>query len=95
MLRAAEMRSAGVRFLKLRTYGPLVGNLFVRSLDRAERIYRSMVSRGFDGEIRLLDHRAIRWADIAFVVGWMAFFACARLWNLSELAARCLAWCVS
>lgn len=90
MLRAVEMRSAGTRSLKFGTYGPLIGNLLVRSMDRAQRIYRSMVSRGFDGEVRLLHRETPGWKDVAFALGWIGFFACARSWDLAELIGRWL-----
>ena len=32
--------------------GGMAGNLFMRSLDRSERIYTAMLSRGYDGEVR-------------------------------------------
>lgn len=34
--------------------GSMVGSLFVRSLERSERVHQAMLSRGFDGEIRSL-----------------------------------------
>jgi cobalt/nickel transport system permease protein len=32
----------------------MAGNLFVRSFERADRIYAAMASRGYDGEVRVL-----------------------------------------
>lgn len=95
MLRAVEMRSAGPRPLKFQTYGLLIGHLLVRSMDRAQRIYRSMVSRGFDGEVRLLRHEAPGWKDLAFACGWTGLFACARTWDLADLVGRWLSRCAS
>lgn len=34
----------------------LVGLLFIRSVERSERVYQSMLARGWDGEIHTLDH---------------------------------------
>ena len=86
MVRSVEMRSSGSRSLGLRTYGTLIGHLLLRSIDRAQRIYRAMISRGFDGEVRVLQASAPGWKDAAFVAGWSAFFIAARIWNLSEIA---------
>lgn len=33
----------------------LMGNLFIKSFDRAENIYKSMESRGFDGEFHIIE----------------------------------------
>ena len=35
----------------------LMSNLFIKSLDRAENIYRSMESRGFDGNFYMVESR--------------------------------------
>lgn len=37
-----------------RVTGGMAGNLFLRSFERADRIYAAMLSRGYDGEVRLL-----------------------------------------
>jgi cobalt/nickel transport system permease protein len=88
MLRSVELRSAGKRSLRLRAYGGLVGHLLLRSMDRAQRVYRAMVSRGFNGEIRLMHRLRVRRPDVAFVIGWMAFFIVARFWNLAAWLGR-------
>ena len=45
--------------------GNLVGTLFLRSYERAERIYDAMRSRGYDGELRSLAVTSLRHADYA------------------------------
>ncbi|MCB1071433.1 MAG: cobalt ECF transporter T component CbiQ, partial [Kiritimatiellae bacterium] len=47
MMRSVAMRSSGKPVLRLRQYGSLVGHLLLRSMARADRVYRSMVARGF------------------------------------------------
>lgn len=84
MMRSLELRSAGLPSLRLRVYGPLVGHLFLRSMARAERVYRAMVSRGFDGEIKIIRKASFHFADWVFLVGWTAFFVAARVWNLAD-----------
>ena len=98
MLRAVEVRSAGSRHLGLATYGTLVGHLLLRSMDRAQRIYRAMISRGFDGEIRAgqgvqaglavqtgrsLDHETAGWINAVYLIAWCLFFLLARYWNVA------------
>ncbi len=91
MMRSLEFRSAGPRSLRLRVYGSLVGQLLLRSMDRADRVYRAMVARGFStggGAIRVLPRTSFRWSDLAFTVGWTVFFVVARMWNLSDVLGR-------
>jgi cobalt/nickel transport system permease protein len=90
MVRSVEIRSGGTRSLPPGVYGSMIGHLLLRSMARAERVYRAMVARGFDGEIRGLRRTSWRWTDWAFVVGWVAFFAAARTWNLADGLGRLL-----
>lgn len=47
-------RSGGSLAWRARVTGGMAGSLFLRSFDRAERIYAAMAARGYDGEVRLL-----------------------------------------
>lgn len=88
MRRAIEIRSGGDRALRLRVFASLAGQLLIRSMDRADRVYRAMVARGFDGQIRVPRRAAFAWSDAAFVILCLSFFAAARLWNLAEALGR-------
>ncbi len=88
MMRSLELRSAGQNSLRVRVYGSLVGHLLLRSMDRAERVYRAMAVRGFDGQLRVLRQTSLRWNDWAFIGGWTAFMIAARLWNLADGVGR-------
>ncbi|MCK4906834.1 MAG: hypothetical protein KAS64_04755 [Spirochaetes bacterium] len=51
MLRAVKLRSCGIKRRRLlMTYVHIIGILFIRSYERAERVYKAMVLRGFDGK---------------------------------------------
>lgn len=61
LTRARDSRSAALsgspgRSLAFRakTTGRMIGNLFLRSYDRSERVYQAMVSRGYRGELKQL-----------------------------------------
>lgn len=64
MLRARDSRSAslpdhrsgGTLRWRARVAGYMVGSLFVRSLERSERVYAAMQARGYAGEPRFLDN---------------------------------------
>lgn len=88
MSRARALRSFKGRGLGIRVHGHMLGQLLLRTLDRAARIHQAMRCRGFDGEIRLSRHFKFRSADLAFVAGWLAFFGLARYVNLSQLLGR-------
>ena len=66
MVRSREARSFGKK-LTLRwvfhSGGAMIRALFLRSLDRSQRIFWAMEARGFDGEIRLLQPLKTTWFD--------------------------------
>jgi cobalt/nickel transport system permease protein len=87
MLRAHDLRSGkNDRKISLSTYAPMLGTMLLRALDRATRIHRSMLSRGFDGEVRLLQPLSFKsTTDGLFILVWGGFFLMCRFVNLPEL----------
>ena len=62
MMRARAARSAaigrksgGSLVWRAKSAGGMAGSLFIRTLDRSERIYMAMVARGYDGTLRQAD----------------------------------------
>jgi len=71
MMRARSARSGalggrggGSVLWRARVTGGMAGSLFLRSIERSERIYDAMLSRGYDGEVRMLHQPALRPHDI-------------------------------
>ncbi len=57
MRRAREARGFGRRSYPLKMWGAFIGQLLLRSVDRAERIHKAMLARGFDGCMPESDRR--------------------------------------
>ncbi len=69
MQQAYQSRDIGGSLLRrLKTFGNMIGALFIRSYERGERIYAAMVSRGFDGQVRILNPLRLKGADVFFGV---------------------------
>ena len=50
MVRAVKLRSGGLRGIGLfRVYSQILAILFIKSYERAERVYHAMLMRGYDG----------------------------------------------
>jgi cobalt/nickel transport system permease protein len=47
-------RYGGSVLWRARVTGGMTGNLFLRAFERSDRIYVAMLSRGYDGEVRLM-----------------------------------------
>jgi cobalt/nickel transport system permease protein len=65
-----------------RTFISIIGHLLLRSLDRAERIYLAMRSRGFDGNIRMIKTIKLGWKDLVFIAVWAILFIVFRMNNI-------------
>lgn len=61
MRQARRARQFGRRGLWFhwKTLAQLVGVLFIRAMDRAERVHAAMAARGWDGQVRVLDDEAV------------------------------------
>ncbi|MEW5772291.1 MAG: cobalt ECF transporter T component CbiQ [Thermodesulfobacteriota bacterium] len=88
MVRARNLRSFSGRGQGLKVYGSMLGQLLLRTMDRAQRIHQAMLCRGFDGQIRAARQWRPGPADAAFTLGWLGFFALARSVNLAQLLGR-------
>jgi cobalt/nickel transport system permease protein len=79
LLRAKSARGTGGRcWFELTTLSSIVGVMFVRSYERAERVYLAMCSRGFDGTVIQNRPLAIGGGDILFLIAVASCFAIAR-----------------
>jgi len=88
VVRARDMRSFGNRGTGVRVFVRIVGTLFLRTLERAERIYGAMLARGFRGEVPSMRREALGPSDVVFVLAAGSFFALCRLVPVPETIGR-------
>jgi cobalt/nickel transport system permease protein len=67
VIRARDMRSFGKKGRDIRPFISLVGTLFLRTMERAERVYQAMLSRGFSGKLHSTRPYSFTAADAAFL----------------------------
>ena len=84
LARARAMRSFQGRGMGFTVFSSMVGQLLLRTLDRARRIHQAMLSRGFDGKIHLLRPLHLHREDVVFCLGWSTLFVLLRLYNVSQ-----------
>jgi cobalt/nickel transport system permease protein len=88
IVRAREMRSFGTRSAGIKVFVRLIGVLFLRTVDRAERIYYAMLSRGFQGDIPSLKRSRIAAADLVFMAATILFLGVFRIFPITEGIGR-------
>ena len=67
MYTAYLLRSVSARGVKIRNMGVFIGQLLLRSIDRAERIYFAMKCRGFNALYRPAAEIKLKPADFAYI----------------------------
>jgi cobalt/nickel transport system permease protein len=82
ILRAYSLRAPGQKGVHRNAWGPLAGQLVLRTYDRAQRVYEAMCLRGFTGEYYPGDFERIKIRDFAYLTGWVSFFAVAKIYNI-------------
>jgi cobalt/nickel transport system permease protein len=63
------LKSGGSLAWRARVTGGMAGNLFLRGLERSDRIYMAMAARGYDGEVRSFPSPRLSSAS------WLTLFA--------------------
>ncbi|MGV8074440.1 MAG: cobalt ECF transporter T component CbiQ [Syntrophobacteraceae bacterium] len=84
MARARSLRSFGRKGMGLKVFSYMIGQLLLRTLDRAQRIHLAMRCRGFDGRIRVTHPLKVRRCDIAFLLSWSLLFVLMRLYDIPQ-----------
>ncbi|MFR1708240.1 MAG: cobalt ECF transporter T component CbiQ [Clostridium sp.] len=85
MINAYALRAPGQRGIHLSKWGTFLGQLILRSFDRAERVYQAMELRGFKGEYNSGNIRKLGIMDFVYLSAWSSFFIIARIYNISML----------
>lgn len=69
-LTAYSLRAAGRTAIAYKTWGPLVGQLFIRTSERSFNVYESMKLRGFNGQLIHPRTRGYQRQDVLYAVFW-------------------------
>jgi cobalt/nickel transport system permease protein len=85
---AYNLRTPKYKGIERSAWGSLTGQLLIRTLDRAERVYEAMCLRGFNGEYNTGADSRISVTDVFYLLIWILFFAAASYFNLPVLLGR-------
>jgi cobalt/nickel transport system permease protein len=68
----------------------MLGNLLLRTIDRAQRIHLAMLARAFTGEIRILRQDKFSPVEIFYLVALVLFFTFFRFVDITVLLGNFL-----
>ena len=85
MTEAYSLRAPGQKGIHISAWGSFLGQLLMRSMDRAEELYGSMVLRGFNGNFFYADISPFCLNDLLYTAVCAAAFLCARIFDIPGL----------
>lgn len=90
MVQAYSLRAPGQKGIHISAWGSFLGQLLLRSMDRAQELYNSMELRGFRGEFYYSDIPDCRAGGVLFTLISCSVFVCARVVNVAQLIGTLL-----
>ncbi len=81
---AYALRAPGQKGVHISAWGSFLGQLLLRSMDRASELYQSMLQRGFDGGYRYLTVPPFRAADWGYCLGSAALLGLLRCVDVAQ-----------
>ncbi len=88
IVRARDMRSFGHRGTDVKVFIRIAGVLFLRTIERAERIYFAMLARGFHGDMPTRKRYSIGPRDLVFAAAVAIGLFVLRFYPVTEILGR-------
>lgn len=85
MTDAYHLRAPGQKGIHISAWGSFLGQLLLRSMDRADELYQSMQLRGFYGNFYYADSTPCTLGAVLYGVLWIGAFLLARCFDLPLL----------
>jgi cobalt/nickel transport system permease protein len=87
LLKAYALRAPDQKGVKIKVWGSMVGQLLIRTYNRAQTIYQSMILKGYNGRYNITIGTGLRLKDAVYFVAWVVFIVIARAINIPLLIA--------
>ena len=84
MLDAYSLRAPQHKGVEFSAWGSFLGQLLLRSMDRAEELYSSMKLRGFSGDFIYAELGSCKGVDYAFALASVAAILAVRFLNIAD-----------
>lgn len=85
MTDAYRLRAPGQKGIQFSAWGSFLGQLLLRSMDRAEELYASMLLRGFHDHFHYAAVPPFTAGDAAYLSCWTAAFLALRFLDAARL----------
>lgn len=88
---AYRLRAPGQKGIHIKAWGSFAGLLLLRSMERAQNVYDSMLLRGYDGEFQyeiLGQEKTGKGLGAAYAAGWIGIFLLLRCVPVFQMAGN-------
>ena len=85
MSQAYALRAPGQKGIHYKAWGSFLGQLLLRSMDRAGELYSAMQLRGYTGELEYAGSTRLTGTDAAYMLTCIALFLLARNVNVAAM----------
>lgn len=82
------LRAPGQKGVNFKVWGSLAGMLLLRSMDRAEEVYESMVLRGYNGEYYIESEKSYFIYSILYLAIWTGVILLFRFIHIFDIVGR-------
>ncbi len=88
MTQAYSLRAPGQKGVSMSAWGPMIGQLLLRSMDRASVLYQSMCMRGYQINMPASSSDKMRSVDLIYLAAFSAGLILLRIFPVTELIGR-------
>ena len=88
MTEAYHLRAPGQKGVHISAWGSFLGQLLLRSMDRAQELYSSMLLRGYHQHFHYADIKPARLRDVLYSIGCVLAFLLLRNFRIAQLLGR-------
>jgi len=82
MTDAYTLRAPGQKGIRFNAWGSFLGQLILRTMDRADELYNSMQLRGFSGSFTYADCKRFDRRDALWIILWILLFLICRFLDI-------------
>ena len=90
MTDAYNLRAPGQKGIHISAWGSFLGQLLLRTMDRAQALYESMVLRGYNGDIKYVGKKNYNAFSWLYIIVGIAVMVVLRYYNIVEYIGRCI-----
>ena len=90
MTDAYHLRAPGQKGIHVSAWGSFLGQLLLRSMDRAQELYSSMLLRGYHDHFHYAPMKAFDLHDGLYLIGCIAIFLLLRFVNIAQFLGSIL-----